>query len=196
MRGSGAALGWPPMTERPHPSRSIYYPAAVALLALSVLVGFAFLPRMFPSTRSAFVGKPAPDFALEVLHNGDPGARIRLAELRGQPVVLDFWATWCKPCQIGAPALDRVYRKVKDKGVIVLGVNTNDPQGRRMAPEFAKAKDLSYPIVFDEGEEVAAQYGVNTLPTLVIVDKDGNVAAIRSGLVDEGDLEDLLQTAL
>lgn len=184
------------MVQRASSSRQFFYPAAVTLLALSVLVGFALLPRLFPSARSAFVGKAAPDFALEILHNGDAGDRIRLAELRGQTVVLDFWATWCKPCQIGAPVLDRVYRRVKDKGVVVVGVNTSDPQGREMAARFAEAKKLSYPIVFDDGDEIAAKYGVTTLPTVVVIDAAGNVVAIRSGLADEGQLEDLLQMAL
>lgn len=180
----------------PSSSRSFFYPAAVTLLALSVLVGFALLPRLFPGGRSAFVGKPAPDFALEILHNGDAGDRIRLAELKGRPVLLDFWATWCKPCQIGAPVLDRVYRRLKDKGVVVVGINTSDPQGREMARPFAEAKKLSYPIVFDDGDEVAARYGVTTLPTVVLIDAEGNIVAIRTGLADEGTLEELFLMAM
>lgn len=182
------------MSERA--PRSFFYPATVTLLALSVLIGFALLPRLFPTARSAFVGKEAPDFALEILHNGDPGGRVRLKELRGQTVLLDFWATWCRPCQIGAPVLDRVYRRLKEKGVVVVGVNTSDPQGREMAAEFAQAKALTYPIVFDEGDEIAAQYGVTTLPTVVVIDGEGKVVAVRSGLADEAQLEELLQMAM
>lgn len=184
------------MKERPSPSRNVFYPAAITLLALSVLVGFALLPKLFPSPRSAFVGQPAPDFSLEILHNGEKGDRIRLAALRGQPVILDFWATWCKPCQIGAPALDRVYRRMREKGVIVVGVNTSDPQGREMAGEFAEAKKLTYPIVFDDDDRVAAQYGVMTLPTIVVIDAEGKVVAIRTGIADEGQLEELIAMAL
>lgn len=182
------------MSERA--SRSFFYPATVTLLALSVLVGFALLPRLFPSAQSAFVGKEAPDFALEILHNGEAGGRVSLKELRGQTVLLDFWATWCRPCQIGAPVLDRVYRRLRDKGVVVVGVNTSDPQGRELAAEFAQAKKLSYPIVFDDGDEIAAQYGVTTLPTVVVIDGEGKVVAIRSGLADEAQLEELLHMAL
>src|SRR6185295_405487 len=81
------------MAEREFYSRKVLYPAIVALVALSVLFGFAILPRLFPE--STLTGRPAPDFALEVVGAGSSGDRIHLAELKGQAVVLDFWATWC-----------------------------------------------------------------------------------------------------
>lgn len=184
------------MAARASSSAKLLYPATVTLLALSVLFGFAVLPRLFPSGRSALAGTLAPDFALEVIHNGSPGDRIHLSELRGHPVVLDFWATWCQPCQVEAPVLDRVYRRMKDKGVVVVGVNTSDAQGRALAPKFAEAKSLSYPIVYDDGDGVAGKYGVQNLPTLVVIDGEGKIVAVRSGFEDEGQLEELVQQAL
>src|SRR5260221_6077018 len=153
------------MAEREFYSGKILYPAIVALVALSVLFGFAILPRLFEA--NSLVGKPAPDFALELVTGGATGDRVHLEELRGNAVVLDFWATWCEPCQRIAPVLDRISRKHQGKGLVVVGVNTSDERGK--APLCAKQKGLSYPIVFDEGDAVAQRYGVTNLPTLVVI---------------------------
>ena len=180
------------MAEREFYSGKILYPTIVALVALSALFGLTILPRLLPD--GALVGKAAPDFALDLVSGGSEGDRIHLNEMKGQAVVLDFWATWCEPCQIVAPILDRVARKHHGKGVVVVGVNTSDQPGR--APAFAKKRGLSYPIVFDEGDDVAQRYGVSTLPTLVVIDPQGNVIAVRSGIEDESAIEALVDKAL
>jgi len=180
------------MAEREFYSGKVLYPTIVALVALSVLLGFAILPRIFPE--STLVGRPAPDFALDVVTSGSSGDRIHLSELKGHAVILDFWATWCEPCQVVAPILDRISRKHQDRGLVVVGVNTSDQPG--LAPVFAKKKGLSYPIVYDQGEEVARRYGVSNLPTLVVINAEGRVVAIRTGLEDESSIEDLVSQAL
>jgi cytochrome c biogenesis protein CcmG, thiol:disulfide interchange protein DsbE len=180
------------MAEREFYSGKILYPAIVALVALSVLFGFAILPRLAPE--AALVSKPAPDFALDVVTSGTDRSRIHLDELKGQTVLLDFWATWCEPCQIVAPILDRIARKHQGKGLVVVGVNTSDQPG--VASTFAKAKGLSYPIVYDDRDSVARKYGVTILPTLVVIDPQGNVVAVRSGLEDEGAIEGLVAQAM
>jgi thiol-disulfide isomerase/thioredoxin len=180
------------MAEREFYSGKILYPTIVALVALSVLFGFAILPRLFST--SALVGKPAPDFALEVVSSGAPGDRVHLEDLRGNAVILDFWATWCEPCQRIAPILDRISRKHQGKGLVVVGVNTSDQPG--LAPLFAKKKGLSYPIVYDEGDQVAQRYGVTNLPTLVVINGKGNIVAVRVAPEDEGTIEDLISQAM
>src|SRR4051794_24792216 len=115
------------MAEREFYSGKILYPTIVALIALSVLFGFAILPRLLPDT--ALVGKAAPDFALDVVGDGADKSRIHLEDLKGQTVLLDFWATWCQPCQVVAPMLDRISRKHQGKGLVVVGVNTSDQPG-------------------------------------------------------------------
>ena len=182
----------PPIAEREFYSGKILYPTIVALIALSVLFGFAILPRLLPDT--ALVGKTAPDFALDVVSDGADKSRIHLGDLKGQTVLLDFWATWCQPCQVVAPMLDRISRKHQGKGLVVVGVNTSDQPG--LAPLFAKKKGLSYPIVYDDGDDVARRYGVSNLPTLVLIDRQGNVVSVRSGLEDEGAIEGLVAEAM
>jgi cytochrome c biogenesis protein CcmG/thiol:disulfide interchange protein DsbE len=183
------------MAQREFYSGKVLYPTIIALVALSVLFGFAILPRLFPGP--TLVGRTAPDFALEVVTGGGEGNRIHLNELKGQAVILDFWATWCEPCQIVAPILDRISRKHQGKGLVVVGVNTSDQRG--LAPLFAKKKGLSYPIVYDEGDDVAHRYGVYNLPTLIVINRQGNIVAIRTGLEgidDERAIEELVTQAL
>lgn len=161
------------------------------VLAAAVLVGFTILPRIGRPSHS-LVGKPAPDFALQGLTDGSD--RIRLADLKGKAVVLSFWASWCGPCQIEAPSLDRLSKRMRDRNVAVIGVNTNDQPARAL--EFARRGNLTYTLVHDHDSEVAERYGVETLPTLVFIDKNGTVSAVRTGLVDEGSIEALLSAAM
>jgi cytochrome c biogenesis protein CcmG, thiol:disulfide interchange protein DsbE len=158
----------------------------VAFLVLSVVAGLFVLPRMF-STTSALVGKPAPDFTLEVINGADKGDRIRLSDLKGHPVLIDFWASWCDACRVEAPVLDAVARRHKERGLVVIGVATGDQPGQ--ASHFAARHGLSYPIAYDAGDRVAAAYGVSSLPTLVVVDASGNVTAVHSGYEGENALE-------
>ena len=162
------------------------------ILGIAVLAGFTVLPRL-ASSPSAMVGKPAPEFALPVIHNGEHGDRIKLSNLAGQAVVLSFWASWCGPCRAEAPSIDRLSRRLRDKGVTVIGVNTNDNPDAAIA--FASQANLSYPIVSDQDGTVGESFGVSNLPTLVIVDKNGKIAAVRSGLTDESSLESLALAA-
>jgi thiol-disulfide isomerase/thioredoxin len=168
---------------------TFFYPAIAALVALSALVGLLVLPRLVPGPQG-LVKKAAPDVAFAVAANGDAGARMQVSALKGHPVILDFWATWCGPCNLQAPILDRVARRHEGRGLIVLGVNVEDDA--ELARSFAIKKDLHYPIVMDSNGDGQRLYGIEKLPSLVVIDKDGNVAAYHTGLVDEGTLDELV----
>jgi cytochrome c biogenesis protein CcmG/thiol:disulfide interchange protein DsbE len=165
----------------------------VGLLALAVVFGLFVLPRIM-QTKSPMIGKPAPDFALEVINGGGNGDRLHLSELRGHPVVIDFWASWCDACKVEAPVLNALGRRYKDRGLVVVGVATSDQPGA--ASRFAAKHGLSYPIVYDTGENVAALYGVSSLPTLVIVDSGGNVVQVHTGYESESAIERIVAPLL
>jgi cytochrome c biogenesis protein CcmG/thiol:disulfide interchange protein DsbE len=174
-------------------SGKILYPAIAVLLALSALFGLAILPRLAPSSRG-MIGKPAPDAAFAVAANGTPGATMRVSELRGRPILLDFWASWCGPCAVEAPIIDRIARRYEKRGLVVMGVNVSDPP--EVIRAYASRKGLSYPMVIDADKEASARYGVDKLPSLVLIDKEGKVLSYMVGMVDEASLNEILSGAL
>ena len=173
------------MAEPEFYSGKSLYPAIAALIALSALFGLVVMPRLAPAG-GKLVDNPAPDFALPVVANGEANARIKLSDLQDKVVILDFWATWCGPCAMQAPILDRVARRYEDE-VIVLGINVGEQPA--LAKKYAQAKGLSYPILADTRGEAQALYGANTLPTLVMIDREGNIDTFVQGVIREAALE-------
>lgn len=170
------------------------YSVSLALLVVALLIGFAIVPRAFH--QSALTGKDAPDFSLDVVASakGDTTKQVKLSDLRGKPVLLDFWATWCGPCNQEAPIVNRIAKRYADKGLVVVGVNTSDHDGN--AAEWARGRDLAYPLVFDSNDETARVYGVSSLPTLVLVSKSGKVIELHPGMADESSIDSLVKEAL
>ncbi len=124
------------------------------------------------------VGSPAPDWTLK---NGK-GEEVSLKKLRGNVVVLDFWATWCRPCVMAMPKLQKLYKHYEDKPVKVFGVNCRERQvSAAQAVKFARQKNVEYPILV-EGDEVASAYRVRGIPTFYVIDPAGKVAMAFAGL--------------
>ncbi len=168
-------------------------------LVFVALVAFALGPRLFGRRASAMIGRDAPELALPLVANGDTLATgkqtVTMSDLRGHAVLLDFWATWCGPCRSQAPIVERVARRWHDEGVVVVGVNTDTP-GQGDPAGFAAAYGLSYPIARDAEGEAARAYGIDSLPTLVIVSRAGKVVAVRTGTTDGDEIDGLLRRAL
>jgi cytochrome c biogenesis protein CcmG/thiol:disulfide interchange protein DsbE len=169
------------------------YPAIAVLIGLSALFGLAILPRLAPRG-GGMTGKPAPALSVPVVANGDAGARLDLANLMGQAVVLDFWATHCPPCMLQSPIVDRVARRIEKDGLVVIGINVDEPA--EVARRYAQQKGLSFPIALDDRGDAVRSYGVSSIPTLVVIDRQGKVVAYVSGLVDEGSLSEMVAAAL
>lgn len=165
--------------------------AIVAALA----VGFALVPRAMTSCRSA-TGEEAPDFTAALVANApSPGDEtLTLSALRGRPVLLDFWATWCQPCRAEAPIVNAVAKRYKDRGLVVIGVNTSDGEGS--AALHVRHLGLTFPIVYDANNTIARDFRVANLPTLVVVSKEGKIVAVRHGVTAESDLDDIVRRIL
>jgi peroxiredoxin len=183
-----------PSSDRPpHDSRHSWRPALIVLLC-SAVFGYAVLPYFSRQVApiSKLAGQAAPDFTLPVFHGGDDGSRMSLNALRGNVVVLDFWASWCKPCVVQAGILSQVAPRHAAEAVVFLGINTADTPER--AREFASAHQLPYPSVLDLGE-VASAYGASSLPTLVVIDPQGRVSSVASRILSADEIEAAIREA-
>jgi len=147
--------------------------ALVVLPLLAVLV--MNLGRDPHSIRSPLIGRPAPPFELRPVGGGGPRS---LASLRGKPVVLNFWATWCMPCLEEHAALTAGARRY-EPGVQFLGIVYDDEEAR--ATSFLKQRGSSYPSLMDEGGRTAIVYGVAGVPETYFIDASGKVVSKYAG---------------
>jgi len=117
---------------------------------------------------------PAPDFTLAQLE----GPRVQLSGLRGQVVIMEFWATWCGPCQFSLPSLEVIYKRYRDRGVEVLLLN--EGESAETARKWA-GRRFTAPILLDQDQRVGALYQVRGIPRLFIVDQQGNLVYVHEG---------------
>lgn len=140
---------------------------------------------------SPLPGRPAPEFALPALEAGDS---IRLSQLRGNVVVVNFWASWCIPCRDEHPVLLEAARDYEPRGVKFLGIAYNDKpaDSQRWLNELGK----SYPSLVDEGARTAIDYGVSGVPETFILDKQGVVAFKKFGPITSSEIKQKLDSLL
>lgn len=122
----------------------------------------------------------APTATLAVL--GGPGQRS-LADYRGKVVVLNFWASWCKPCTQELPLLERTHRAISGRGALVLGANYQDVSTSALG--FVRRFKLTYPSLRDRDGRFADRYGSRAFPETFVIDRKGQIAAQRRGPVDQ-----------
>ena len=141
------------------------------------------------SAFAADTGGPAPAFTLTTLE-GQPGA---LSQYKGQVVMVNFWATWCGPCQQEMPLLDQMYKKYKPAGFTLIGVNVD-----KEAPpvkELMARKPVSFPVLLDPANQVSKAYHVDEMPSSVIIDRKGEIRYIHRGYKpgDENEYQDRIR---
>jgi cytochrome c biogenesis protein CcmG/thiol:disulfide interchange protein DsbE len=173
--GGGAVPDGPP--RRPGSRRRM---VALTLAPIVVFVsllasGFGRDPRTVPDV---VVGRPAPAFDLQELGSD---RHVRLADLRGQVVVLNFWASWCAACVVEQGSLDAAWRRFADSGVVFLAPVFQDTASG--AEGYAATYGVGWPILLDPGSRVAIGYGVSGVPETVIVGPDGSIAFKEAGPV-------------
>jgi peroxiredoxin len=141
-----------------------------------------------PSTTS-LVGSSAPEISVTRVSGSSP---LSMAQLRGRVVVLDFWATWCAPCHQVMRVLDGLSRTHEGAGLTVLGIS-NEP--RQLVEAFGSRGHVGYTLASD-GAGTMRRYGVRYIPTLVIIDRSGNVREVLHGTVGAASLDNQLRSLL
>jgi len=131
-------------------------------------------------------GAPAPDFTLKDL-SGKP---VTLSNLKGQVVLINFWATWCGPCLVEMPLIQRRYKALKDQGFTVLAVNFDEPIADVSA--FARSLNLTFTVLLDPGGVIDDLYHMRGYPSSFIVDRSGMIKQVHIGLLDEKQLDGYL----
>ena len=160
----------------------------------SVFVGFVLLAALIAlptfdgwsmGSRVPTVGMQAEDFQLADLY----GKTQSLSQYRGKIVLVNFWATWCKPCTTEMPAMQKIYDKLRDKGFVVLAVNELEDDAK--VREHIKQYGHTFPVLMDRDNKVANQFGVFGLPVSVFIDEKGIIQEyIKGGLLTEQKIDE------
>ena len=136
----------------------------------------------------------APDFGGTLLGGGDWDS----GELAGQVAVLNFWGSWCPPCRVETPQFQEVYTEVRGEGVAFLGLNVKETD-EQFAQAFVASEGIEFPSLYDPAGEVALgfrDYPANAIPSTIVLDREGRVAAVYTGEVAQEDLRSVLDRLL
>lgn len=142
------------------------------LVSLSICLFIVSMP-----INASEISGPAPDFTLK----NRAGENIKLSELRGQVVMLNFWASWCGPCRQEMPILEKIFQKYEPLGFTLLGVNVEE--NSKDALHYLKSVDVSFPILFDNKNITSKLYDVIAMPSTIMIDRDGNMRYLHQGYV-------------
>ncbi len=160
-----------------------------AMAAMAAMAGAAvvFIASAFAAGGDA--SGPAPAFTLTAL-SGQQGA---LSQYKGQVVMVNFWATWCGPCQQEMPLLDQMYKKYKPAGFTLIGVNVDKESPA--VKELLARKPVSFPVLLDPANQVSKAYHVDEMPSSVIIDRKGDIRYVHRGYRpgDENEYQDRIR---
>ncbi|HUG40617.1 MAG TPA: TlpA disulfide reductase family protein [Longimicrobiales bacterium] len=152
---------------------------------IAILVGVGWFGREGRAYAPVTRGEAAPAFVLDRIDGGT----LSLAELRGKVVMLNLWATWCPPCRVEMPSMQRVYEEYRDRGFEVVAVAVDDQPGLRqpdgtvrgLVSEFVERFGLTFPVVVDPTGATERLYGVEALPTTFLIDRTGRIRVREVG---------------
>jgi thiol-disulfide isomerase/thioredoxin len=139
--------------------------------------------------KKELAGKPAPDLAVMDLR-GEP---VTLSALKGRTVLLDFWTTWCPPCRVDAPAVEKLHRKYGGKELTIVGISVSED--REIVEKFLKEHPQGFQVVLTTENEMPRPYEVGVFPTYIVIDRDGTVSGAVEGDKSFADLLKLLKKA-
>lgn len=153
-----------------------FYIRASILSVLVVAIAFTIYSNLTKEKTAVLqVGDNAPDFALIDMN----GEKHQLSDYKGQGVFLNFWGTWCKPCEREFPLMDKHYQDYKDQGLQILAVNIGE--SNFAVQKYVDRKGLTFPVLIDNNKSVMETYNINPLPTTMLVNPEGKIEKIITG---------------
>ena len=155
--------------------------ALMMILSLSACAGEGKEVTETTESGSAEEFEPAPDFTVYD-KNGKP---VKLSDMKGTPVVLNFWASWCPPCKAEMPEFDEIAKEYEGK-VAFMMVNLTDgvQETQEKAQAFIDSMGYTFPVYFDKDSDAAYKYGIQSIPTTIFIDANGNLVAGATGAID------------
>ncbi|SRR6266567_3119470 len=175
---------------------AVFFSVSLVCIALLVLLGTQLLAPAQSQTNSGgspLLGHPAPDFTLAAL-SSRPAPAIHLASLKGKPVMLNFWASWCVPCQHEAPLLQATWQHVQSQGVVFLGIDFQDDHTQGL--NFLHTYGITYPSVVDDTGSTAINYGLTGVPETFFLNRQGVIVSKVTGELTQHTLQSNLQGIL
>jgi len=142
-------------------------------------------PKVDVSEEAEDINYQAPDF--EVIDSD--GKTVRLSDFFGKPIVLNFWASWCPPCKSEMPDFESAYREYGENINFIMVNSTGGRETLATAKNFLSGTDYTFPVYFDTKYDAAMTYGINSLPTTIFIDEDGNLVTYANGMLDAKTLQ-------
>ena len=149
--------------------------ALKAILAIIVISGILIAGCAGGISQNPWIGKPAPDFQFQ----SPDGQATSLSDLKGKPVLINFWATWCGPCRHEMPYIQQVYDEWQEKGLVLLAINKGESPSQ--VAEFMQSQRLSLPVLLDMEGNIAQKYKIQYIPSTFFIDRDGIIQDMKVG---------------
>lgn len=156
----------------------------VILIILLAALIFAVYSSFKKDQATISVGDTAPNFTLQQLD----GSQVKLSDLRGKAVVLNFWGSWCVPCKTEMPELEKQYQLNKNKSIVFAGVNIGESP--ITVKQFVDQVGVTFPIWLDQNREITRLYNIGPIPTTYFIDKDGIVKDVVIGQMNEAIIQE------
>jgi cytochrome c biogenesis protein CcmG/thiol:disulfide interchange protein DsbE len=178
------------ISQQKQPSRT---KRIILITGLVILVGWIAVVavNMLSLESTQLQGRKAPEFALPLFDQFDQD-QIALAELRGQVVVVNFWASWCVECYKEASLLEQAWQDYRDQDVVFIGVDYLDTDKEALA--YMHKYGVTYPSGPDIGSKISKDYGITGVPETIFIDKDGNISHVQIGPIEKAQLYALLDS--
>lgn len=175
---------------------AVFLAVGLVCVALLALLGSQLLvpaQNQANAGASPLIGHPAPDFTLAAL-SSQPAPAVHLARLKGKPVMLDFWASWCVPCQHEAPLLQATWQRVQSQGIVFLGIDFQDDHTQGL--NFLRTYGITYSNVVDDTGATAINYGLTGVPETFFLNRQGVIVSKAIGEMTQQTLQNNLQGIL